>query len=609
MCLVEDKSALKPQASCALSIVSGMSIYTNTKLVKKAREGVLEFLLINHPLDCPICDQGGECDLQDQTISFGSDRGRFYEVKRAVADKEFGPLIKTSLNRCIHCSRCTRFIADVAGTHNFSLLGRGYTTEISYYIKNFVNSEISGNLIDLCPVGALTSKPFSFKARPWELAVSEVFDPFDVYLGELKVFISGGKILRILPKPSNNFSEWISDNTRFFYDALSSQRLLFPSIRFGGGFLKGSWISFFNKFKNYFFLYNNSLKNVKVRCNFSEINYQGLSGLDVLYVFLGLNSYFGFKPCFSNFKHLDVADFRLNYISPNFDDLSHKKKILIVGLNLRYELPILNLKIKNYARLGKICVYLWGFLSNINFSYVHLGNINLIKGLGSLKFDKLYYSADSIKVVEKAFDNKNAIFKNLNELYFLELGGKKFLNDRFSRNLLPGLVYDYFSDSLSPNYLMRKNLRIFQGSHGTLMANFSDLIAPTSSFLEEKSELHMNIFGKFRERGLIPAGLFLPSRVRSNKDLFYALFEFLEKKSFKKNKSIIIFKNNLKINNYFKPIITGFGFRKNFKFVFKSKVNDFYKSNYLTRLSPVLNICSKEFTIFDDFKYIIKKFI
>lgn len=165
MCLIEEKSSIKPVASCAVSIVNGMSIFTQTEMVKKAREGVIEYLLINHPLDCPICDQGGECDLQDQTLVFGADRGRFYELKRSTPNKNFGFLVKTYLNRCIHCARCTRFLQEVAGVDDLGLLGRGLKSEISTYVDVFIKSELSGNIIDLCPVGALTSKPYAFKAR------------------------------------------------------------------------------------------------------------------------------------------------------------------------------------------------------------------------------------------------------------------------------------------------------------------------------------------------------------------------------------------------------------------------------------------------------------
>lgn len=165
MCLIEEKSSIKPLASCAITLISGLQIFTNTEIVRKAREGVLEYLLINHPLDCPICDQGGECDLQDQTMVFGSDKGRFYDTKRSTSNKNLGFFVKTFLNRCIHCARCTRFLHDLAGTPELQLLGRGYKTEISNYVFKNLTSELSGNIIDLCPVGALTSKPYAFKAR------------------------------------------------------------------------------------------------------------------------------------------------------------------------------------------------------------------------------------------------------------------------------------------------------------------------------------------------------------------------------------------------------------------------------------------------------------
>lgn len=204
MCLVEEKSSLKPVASCAVSILAGQAIYTNTEVVKRAREGVLEYLLANHPLDCPICDQGGECDLQDQTMVFGADRGRFYENKRTTPNKNLGFLVKTFLNRCIHCARCTRFLQDLAGAPDIQLLGRGHKTEISNYVNAFLTSELSGNIIDLCPVGALTSKPYAFRARPWELFSVYSFDILDGFGASIQLDFRGLELLRILPK-ANRF--------------------------------------------------------------------------------------------------------------------------------------------------------------------------------------------------------------------------------------------------------------------------------------------------------------------------------------------------------------------------------------------------------------------
>jgi NADH dehydrogenase/NADH:ubiquinone oxidoreductase subunit G len=207
MCLVEENKSLKPLASCAVNINSNLIIFTNTLMVKKSREGVLEFLLANHPLDCPICDQGGECDLQDQSIVFGGDRGRFYEIKRSVQDKDCGPLIKTIMNRCIHCTRCVRFSQEVAGVSNLGMTGRGSSMEIGFYIKSFINSELSGNVIDLCPVGALTSKPFSLLARSWELRHHDFVDFFDSLGSNIRIDLRGSSILRVLPRVNEFINE------------------------------------------------------------------------------------------------------------------------------------------------------------------------------------------------------------------------------------------------------------------------------------------------------------------------------------------------------------------------------------------------------------------
>ena len=199
MCLVEVSGVLKPIASCAMPISNNMSIFTNTKLVKKAREGILEFILLNHPLDCPICDQGGECDLQDQSLIYGSDRGRFYDFKRSINDKDCGPLIKTLMTRCIHCTRCIRYIDEIAGFKYMGIIGRGSSMEITNFLNKSINSEVSGNVIDLCPVGALTSKPYSFISRPWELVSSNTIDLNDIMHVNIRVDVRDFKILRILP--------------------------------------------------------------------------------------------------------------------------------------------------------------------------------------------------------------------------------------------------------------------------------------------------------------------------------------------------------------------------------------------------------------------------
>src|SRR6187402_2268648 len=243
MCLVEVKPGPpKPQASCALPAAEGQEIFTNTPMVKKAREGVMEFLLINHPLDCPICDQGGECDLQDQAMAYGVDSSRFKENKRAVEDKYVGLLVKTIMNRCIHCTRCVRFMTEVAGVPELGAIGRGEDTEITTYLEQAMTSELQGNVVDLCPVGALTSKPYSFAARPWELDKTESVDVMDAVGSAIRIDTRGREVMRILPRVNEDVNEeWISDKTRHVVDGLRSQRLDTPYIREAGRLRPAIW--------------------------------------------------------------------------------------------------------------------------------------------------------------------------------------------------------------------------------------------------------------------------------------------------------------------------------------------------------------------------------
>src|SRR6204780_1259354 len=226
MCLVEQEKAPKPIASCAMPAADNMVIHTDSEKAKKARHGVMEFLLINHPLDCPICDQGGECDLQDQAMAYGFHRGRYEENKRAVRDKDFGPLVATSMNRCIHCTRCVRFLADVAGVDELGATGRGEDMEIGTYIEKALGSELSGNIMDLCPVGAVTSKPYAFTARSWELRKTESIDVLDAVGANIRIDNRGNQVMRILPRTNDDVNEeWLGDKSRFACDGLLRQRL------------------------------------------------------------------------------------------------------------------------------------------------------------------------------------------------------------------------------------------------------------------------------------------------------------------------------------------------------------------------------------------------
>ena len=242
MCLVEMEKSAKPIASCAMPATEGMNIKTNTELVEKARKGVMEFLLANHPLDCPVCDQGGECDLQDQSLYYGVDKSRFSENKRDVKDKYMGPLIKTQMTRCIHCTRCVRFATEIAGVPEIGAIGRGENMEITTYLENSMQSELSANVIDLCPVGALTSKPYAFEARPWELKKTESVDVMDAVGSNIRVDTYGWEVKRVLPRINENINEeWISDKTRYSCDGLLKQRLDVPYIKKGDNLIKSNW--------------------------------------------------------------------------------------------------------------------------------------------------------------------------------------------------------------------------------------------------------------------------------------------------------------------------------------------------------------------------------
>ena len=242
MCLVEVERSPKPVASCAMPVADGNVIHTQSEKAKKARHGVMEMLLINHPLDCPICDQGGECDLQDQAMAYGFDRGRYEENKRAVRDKDFGPLVATSMTRCIHCTRCIRFLTEVAGVEELGATGRGEAMEITTYVERALGSELSANIIDLCPVGALTSKPYAFTARPWELRKTESVDVLDAVGSNIRIDARGAQVLRVLPRLNEAVNEeWISDKTRFAHDGLSRRRLDRPYVRRGGRLVEAEW--------------------------------------------------------------------------------------------------------------------------------------------------------------------------------------------------------------------------------------------------------------------------------------------------------------------------------------------------------------------------------
>ena len=377
MCLVEVKGGPpKPAASCAMGVrdlrpgPNGETpeVYTNTPMVKKAREGVMEFLLINHPLDCPICDQGGECDLQDQAMAFGMDNSRYAENKRAVEDKYIGPLVKTIMNRCIHCTRCVRFTTEVAGISELGLIGRGEDAEITTYLEHAMSSELQGNVIDLCPVGALTSRPYAFQARPWELNKTESVDVMDACGSAIRVDTRGREVMRVMPRVNESINEeWISDKTRFIWDGLRTQRLDRPYVRRNGRLEVASWGEAFGVIAAAV----SAAAPEKIGAIAGD-----LATVEEMYALKSLIGSLGSSniDCRQDGAALDPALGRASYIfNPTIEGIEDADAILIIGSNPRREAAILNARIRKRWRMGELPIALIGEQADLRFNHEYLG--------------------------------------------------------------------------------------------------------------------------------------------------------------------------------------------------------------------------------------------
>jgi len=378
MCLVEVAGMPKPVASCAMAVNDLRpsrdgtlpTIITDSERVKKAREGVLEFLLINHPLDCPICDQGGECDLQDQTMAYGFDAGRFQDNKRAVEDKYLGPLIDTYMNRCIHCTRCIRFMTEVAGVEELGAIGRGEDMEITTYLERGMMSELSGNVVDLCPVGALTSKPYAFMARPWELTKTMSIDVMDAQGSAIRVDARGREVMRILPRINDAINEeWISDKTRHVWDGLRTQRLDRPYVRRNGKLEPASWDEAFRVIAA-------KLKGLD-GSRFAAIA-GDLAAAEEMFALKLLTEQLGSPniDCRQDGAKLDPALGRATYLfNSTIEGIDRADAILLIGTNPRHEAPVLNARILKRSRQaqGRLPIGLIGEDADLTYAYDYLG--------------------------------------------------------------------------------------------------------------------------------------------------------------------------------------------------------------------------------------------
>ena len=376
MCLVELVGSPKPVASCAWGVRDCRpgpkgeppEVRTRTPMVRKAREGVMEFLLINHPLDCPICDQGGECDLQDQAMAYGVDNSRYQENKRAVEDKYVGALVKTIMTRCIHCTRCVRFMTEVAGVPELGAIGRGEDMEITTYLEQAMTSELQGNVVDLCPVGALTNKPYAFAARPWELSKTESVDVMDALGSAIRIDSRGREVMRILPRVNEDVNEeWISDKTRHVVDGLRTQRLDQPYVRENGRLRFASWPAAFEAIAA-------KVKNTRPQRIGAIVG--DLPAVEEIFALKDLLTRLGVKnlDCRQDGSALDPASGRASYLfNATIAGIEQSDALLIVGANPRWEAAVLNSRIRKRWRAGSYPIGLIGETVDLTYRYEHLG--------------------------------------------------------------------------------------------------------------------------------------------------------------------------------------------------------------------------------------------
>ena len=624
MCLVEMEKSPKPIASCAMPATEGMNIKTNTLMVEKARKGVMEFLLANHPLDCPVCDQGGECDLQDQSLYYGFDKSRFKENKREVKDKYMGPLIKTIMTRCIHCTRCIRFATEVSGVTELGAIGRGENMEITTYLEKSMESELSANVIDLCPVGALTSKPYAFEARPWELKKTETIDIMDSVGSNIRVDTYGWEGKRILPRLNNNINEeWISDKTRYACDGLLKQRLDKPYKKENGKLVESNWDEVIN-------IICSKIKETDKKSIAGHIG--DLQSLETINSFkslldkIGINNYdFREKPFYINSEN------KINYIfNSSIKGIEDSDCIVLVGCNPRHEATILNARIRKTFLSKKIPIFSFGDPGDLTYDYKVLGNttndikkfINkesevskiflksknpiIIIGESALEMKSGKFIFEGIKkflsdndFISDKWNALNILVQNASSVGAIDLG---FLNKEKNSNLdfferLKKHEFDllYFVGSDNLDFTKKDEFIIYHGSHGDRIAQIADIVLPSPAFTEQNG-LFINLEGRLQKsvKATYPVGdskedwkIFnLICKQLKNEEMFKSFYE-LRENTLKK------VKNNSGFDLLPKTNIASLSFEST-DFIDESismRKIDYYFSNSIARSSKTMSDC------------------
>jgi len=606
MCLVEVVGGPpKPAASCAMQVrdlrpgPEGQApvVKTNSPMVKKAREGVMEFLLINHPLDCPICDQGGECDLQDQAMAYGVDFSRFREPKRATDDLDLGPLVETHMTRCISCTRCVRFTTEVAGIHQMGQTGRGEDAEITSYLGETLDSNMQGNIIDLCPVGALVSKPYAFTARPWELTKTESIDVMDALGSNIRVDTKGREVMRFLPRNHDGVNEeWISDKTRFVWDGLRKQRLDTPYIRENGKLRKASWPEALQAAAA-------AMKGKKVAGLVGD-----LASVEAAFALKQLiEGQGGNVECRTDGAKLPIGN-RSAYVgTATIDAIDAAKRILLIGTNPRDEAPVLNARIRKAWSKGAD-VALLGEAVDLTYDYHHLGADRaalaalaedkglsegadtpglVVVGQGALnEADGEAVLALAMKVAEAANSQLLVLHTAAGRVGAMDVGA---VTEGGLEAALEGaeVIYNLGADEVE---VQPGAVVIYQGSHGDRGAHRADIILPSAAYTEENG-LFVNTEG--RPQLALRAG-FPPGEAKENWAILRALSAELEATlpydSMAQLRQALVAAHphlgdiDVVAENTWQPIPV----RKPGKANFRNAIADFYLTNPIARASSLM---------------------
>jgi len=624
MCLVEVEKSPKPLASCAMPCADGMKVFTQSPVAKKARQGVMEMLLVNHPLDCPICDQGGECDLQDQAVSYGYDRSRYNEEKRAVKDKELGPLVKTVMTRCIHCTRCVRFGEEIAGVNDIGVLNRGEHLEIGTYVEQMVSSEMSGNLIDVCPVGALTSKPYAFTARPWELRKTQSIDVLDGVGSNIRVDARGGEVLRILPRLHEDVNEeWISDKTRFAVDGLKNNRLDKCYVRKNGKLQAASWEEAFS-----------AIAAEASKRKFGAVvgdlaDCESIIALKDLMKALGSTN----LECRQDMAQIDPAVPAGYLFNTTIAGLEKADAILLVGTNPRVEAALVNARIRKTWLAKHTKVGVIGPQLKLNYPYKYLGagpetledllagngafaevlsnakNPVIILGAGALRrIDGLAIQnltrkvAEKYNVVRDGWNGYNMLHTQASRVGALSLG---FVEGTEETWKTVDALYLLGADEMPVENIHPKAFVVYQGHHGDKAALRADVILPGAAYTE-KNATYVNIEGRVQTAR---QAVFPPGEAREDWKIIRALSELLGKKlpydTLTQVRQRLVKENPLFGNVDVAQPAAWASFGKDGKperAPFTLPIHNFYMTDPISRSSKTMAECTQAFSKQDDEK-------